>query len=135
MASVLKPVGQLAGGRGFAGTLQAGHEHHSRRLRSKLQAGRLLAEYGDKFVADNFDDLVAGGERGHYFLADGFRLDLIDQLLDDFEVYVGLEQSETDLAQGLLNIFLVEDGLPAQGFKGTLELLGKILEHRRNWLF
>ena len=43
MAAVLEPVRQLARGRGLAGTLQASHQHHGRRLRGKLHPNRVFA--------------------------------------------------------------------------------------------
>ena len=81
MAALLQPVRQLAGGRRLTGTLQAGHENDGRRLRGKLQLGRVFAQDLDQFVAHNLDDLLAGRERGHHLLADRLRPDVVDQLL------------------------------------------------------
>ena len=36
VSAILKPVGKLAGGSGFARALQPGHEHNGRRLRGEL---------------------------------------------------------------------------------------------------
>ena len=97
MPALLQPVRQLARGGRFAGTLQAGHQHDRRRLRGELQLGRVLAEHLDQFVAHDLDDLLARRECRQHFLADRLRLDLVDELLDDLEVDVGLEQRQTNL--------------------------------------
>ena len=135
MSAILQPVRQLAGGGGLAGTLQAGHEHDGGRLRGELQLGRVFAENLDQFVAHDLDDLLARRKRGHDFLADGLGLNLVDELLDDFEVDVGFEQREADFAQRLLDIFFGEDGLSAEGLERALQFFLKILKHRRKRLF
>ena len=59
---------------------------------------RVLAEDLDQFIAHNLDDLLARRQRRQHFLADGLGLNVVDQLLDDFEVDVGLKQRQPDLA-------------------------------------
>ena len=81
VSAVLQPVGQLAGGGGLTGTLQAGHQDDGRRLRGELQLGGVFAKNLDQFVADDLDDLLAGRQRGQHFLAHRFRLDVVDELL------------------------------------------------------
>ena len=97
----LQPCGELAGGGGFAGALQAGHQDDRRRLRGELEARGVLAEERDQFVAHDLDDLLGRRERGQHFLADGLVADVLDQVLDDVEVDVGFEQRDADFAQGL----------------------------------
>ena len=76
------------------------------------------------------------GERAvSHFLPDGLGLDLVDELLDDFEVDVGFEQRQPNFAQGLADVFVGEDGLSAQGLEGALQFFLKILKHRRKPLF
>ncbi len=62
MAALFEPGGELAGGGGFAGALQAGHEDDGRGLRGEFEAGGVGAEGGDELVADDFDDLLGGRE-------------------------------------------------------------------------
>ena len=81
----------------------------------------------------NLDDLLAGRKRGQHLLADGLVLDVVDELLDNFEVDVGLKQRQADLAQRLLHVFFVEGGLAAQGLERALKLFLKILKHRRSY--
>ena len=121
MAAILEPIGEFARGRGFAGALQSGHQNDGWRLRGKLHPRRIVAEDFDQFVAHNLDDLLAGRKRSQYLLADRLRLNLVDELLDDFEVDVGFQQRQTDLAQRFLDVFFAENGLAAQALKGALE--------------
>lgn len=81
-----------------------------------------MAEDFRQFVAHNFDDLLARGERSHDVLAQRFVLDFVDQLFDDLEVDVGFKQRQPDLPQRLLDVVLVQDGLAAQGLKRALQL-------------
>ena len=106
MAALFEPGGELAGGGGFAGALQAGHENDRGRLRGEFEAGRVFAEQGDELVANDLDDLLGGRERGEDFGSDGFDADLLDQVRDDVEVDVGLEQGYANLAAGLRRCFL-----------------------------
>jgi hypothetical protein len=47
---------------------------------------------------------------------------VIDKLLYDLEVDVGLEQRQPNGAQRLLHVFFIEGGLTPQGLKGALKL-------------
>ena len=82
-----------------------------------------MAEDFDQFIAENLDDLIPGRKRRRHLLADGLLLDVIDKLLDDFEVDVGLKQRQTNRAQRLLNVFFIEDGFAPQGLERALQLL------------
>ena len=73
----------------------------------------------------NLDDLLAGRERGRDLLADRLGLDLVDELLDDLEVDVGLEQRQANFAQRLLHVLFGERGLPAQGLERALKFFLK----------
>ena len=64
VAALFEPGRELAGGGGFAGALQAGHENDRGRLRGEFEAGRVFAEEGDELVANDLDDLLGGRERG-----------------------------------------------------------------------
>ncbi len=129
MSALLEPVRQFARGGRLAGTLQSGHEHDGGRLRGELHARGVFAEDLDEFVAQDLDDLLAGRERGHDFLADSLGANLVDELLDDLEVDVGLEQGHADFAQGLVDVFLGQRGLSAEGLEGALEFFLEILKH------
>src|SRR4029077_14162880 len=98
-------------------------------LRGELHARGVFAKHLDELVAENLDDLLSRREGGHDLLTDSFGADLIDKLLDNLEVDVGLEQRQADFAQGLVDVFLGQGGLSAEGFEGALEFFLKILEH------
>ncbi len=79
VTALLEPGGQLAGGRGFAGALQAGHQNHGRRLGGEVEARGVFAEQRDELVADDLDHLLGGRERGEDFGPDGFCADVLDR--------------------------------------------------------
>ncbi len=86
-----------------------------------MQLGRVLAQHLHHLVAHNLDDLLARRKRRQHFLPDGLGLDLINQLLDDLEVDVGLKQRQPNLPQRLLDILLGKRGLPAQSLECALK--------------
>jgi hypothetical protein len=43
------------------------------------------------------------------FLPDGSFLDPVDEVLDDFEIYIGLEERQTHLAHGFFDVILFEN--------------------------
>src|SRR5689334_19937727 len=129
MSAILQPIGELAGSSRLTRTLQSGHEHDRRRLRGELHPRRVFAEDLDQFVTQDLDDLLAGGERGHDFLADGLGTNVVDEFLDDLEVDVGLEQGEANFAKRLVNILFGQRGLAAEGLESALQFFLKILKH------
>ena len=78
---------------------------------------------------DDFDDLFGGGECGGYFFADGSGADVLDELVDDGEVDVGLEEGESDLAEGFGDVVVGDGALAAEIFEGTLEFVGEVFKH------
>ena len=76
VAALFEPGGELAGGGGFAGALQAGHEDDGGGLGGEFEAGGVGAEGGDELVADDFDDLLGGVEGGGDFGAEGLGADV-----------------------------------------------------------
>ena len=97
------------GGRGrLARALQPGHQDHGRRVRSEGEIAAGAAHQLGELVVDRLDHGLAGVER----LADLGAGEALAQrgceVLDDLEVDVGLEQRQTDLAQGLVDVLLGE---------------------------
>lgn len=109
--------------------MQAGHQDDGWRLRGFLEAGGVAAEDVDQFVVDDFDDLFGGRERGGNFFADGAGADAFDEVGDDGEVDVGLEEGETDLAEGVGDVLVGDGALAAEGLKGTLEFVAEVFKH------
>jgi hypothetical protein len=62
----------------------------------RILAWRYLAQNFNQVVADNFDDLLTGREQSSC-VPHGLACDLIYEMLDYFEVYVCLKQSEAQL--------------------------------------
>jgi hypothetical protein len=54
---------------------------------------------------------------------------VVDDVLGDGEVDVGLEEGEADLAEGVVDVLVGEGALAAEGLEGSLEFFGEILKH------
>ena len=83
----------------------------------------------DQFVADDLHHLLGRRQRGHDLLAHRLLADVVDQVLDDLEVDVGLQQRQADLAQRLVDVLLGQLALPAEILERALQLFGKVLKH------
>ena len=129
VSGLLEPVRELARSGGLAGTLQTRHQHNRGRLGGELQFGRVFAQDGDQFVANNLDHLLGGRKRGQHLLAQRLFADVLDQFFDDVEVNVGFEQRHADFFQRFADVFFRQGALSAQILKGTLQLIGKVLKH------
>ncbi len=129
MTALLEPCGQLAGGGGLAGALQASHKNDRGRLRGEFEAGRIFAEHGDELVAHDFDDLFGGRERGEHFGADGLDADVLDEVADDVEVDVGFKQGYAKFAQSFSDVFFSERALAAEGLEGALQFVCEVFKH------
>lgn len=90
------------------------------------------AEERGQFVLEDFDDLLTGRDALENLLAEGTLLDLGDEVLGDGEVNVGIEQSQTDLAQGVGNVRLGEPTVTPEVLEGLLKLVGEIGEHAKS---
>ena len=129
MAALLEPLGEFAGGGGFAGALQAGHQDDGGRLGGEFEAGGVRAEDGDELVVDDLDDLLGGGEGGGDLGAQGLGADVFDEVAGDVEVDVGFEQGDADLAEGFVDVLVGEGALAAEGLEGALEFFGESFKH------
>src|SRR6185437_13555792 len=106
------------GGAGYlTGTLQPDDEHHRRRLVREAQPGGMAAEHLSQLVADDFDNLLAGRERSENVFAHRLIFNLLNELLDNFEVNVGLKQRYADFTERLLHVGGGQLPFPAQIFK------------------
>ena len=115
----LQPCGQFACGGGFARSLKSGHQDNRRR-RAEPQLGGIAAQDLDQFIVNDLDYLLRRRERRHYFLANRFCLDLVNELLDHFEVDVRLQQRHADFLKRLLDVFLAQLALAAQVLECSL---------------
>ncbi len=79
VAALFEPLGELGGGGGFAGALEAGHEDDGGGLGGGAEFGDVAAEEGDELVVDDFDDLLGGREGGGDLGAEGLGSDVVDE--------------------------------------------------------
>ena len=82
------------------------------------------SENMNQLVVNNLDDLLAGRKRGENFLPHRLLLDVLDKLLYYAEMHVGLEQSDTDLAQSGLHVLGRQFAFAAQVLENALQLVG-----------
>src|SRR3954469_15084864 len=125
----LEEAGELGGRGRLAGALQAGHEDDRRRPRRERDAHRRAAHERRELLVDDLDDLLAGVELADDLGPQAALLDGRRELLDDLEVHVGLEQRETDLAHGLVDVVLGQRPVGADVGERLLKLLGQGVEH------
>ncbi len=123
MAAFFEPLGEFSRGGGFAGALQAGHKDDGGGLGGEFELGGVVAEDVHELVADDFDDLLGGIERGGDFRPEGLGADVVDDLAGDVEVDVGFEERGADPAEGVVDVFVGEGALAAEVFEGALELV------------
>ena len=62
VAALFEPLRELAGGGGFAGALEAGHEDDGGGLGGELEARGVAAEDVLELVGDDLDELLGGGQ-------------------------------------------------------------------------
>src|SRR4051794_26787510 len=125
----LQVAGELGARRRLARALEAGHEDHGRRARRERDAHRGAAHQRGELLVDDLDDLLPRIELADDLRAEAALLHGRRELLDDLEVDVGLEQRETDLAHGPVDVVLGQRPVGADVGERLLELLGKGVEH------
>jgi len=123
VAGFFEPLGEFAAGGGFTGALEACHENDAGWLGGFLEARGVFAEDINELVVNDFDDLLGGAEGSGDFFADGAGADVLDQLVDDGEVDIGLEEGESDLAERFGDVLVGDRALAAETFKRTLEFV------------
>jgi len=96
------------------------------------EGGGAFAEEADKFVVDDFDDLLARGDALEDFLADALLLHAVDEFADDFEMDVGAEESRADLFEGLGHVFFREFADATEVAESVAEFFGERFEHGRH---
>ena len=103
----------LGGGRGLARALQAGHQDDRGRLRGQVQVGHAFAHRGRQFAVHDAHQRLAGVERAHHLLAQGFFLDAGDEVAHHRQRHVGLQQGHAHLAQHVLDVAVGDARLAA----------------------
>jgi hypothetical protein len=139
---VLEALGDLGGGGGLAGALQADHEHAHRRHRGEIEAGavqhrglgsiRVAAEHAHEFVVDDLHDHLAGGDRLDHRLADGLLADRGDEVLHHRQGDVGLQQRHAHLAHGGGDVGLRQRAAARELAENRTQPFRQSVEHRRS---
>ena len=121
--SALQPTREFSRRRGLAGALQTRQQEHRWNSRRKFQFRGGAAQQLDQLIPYDLHDLLCRREAVQDFLALAFDSNILDQLLDDLDLHVGFEQSETDLPQRLGHVLFSELGFAPKSLKHVLELL------------
>ena len=89
----------------------------------------LATEDLDQFLVDDLDDLLRRIQRLGDLFATGSLFDPGDELADHRQRDVRLQQRETDLPRGRLDVLLGQPPLAAQRGEDRCQPVGKRLEH------
>ena len=147
---LLQAQRDLGRGGGLARALQADHQNGHRRRGVQVQdLGRptvaalfsiggvgvlglgpqASGQHLDQGVMDDLDDHLPGGDGLDDLLPDRAVLDGGDELLDHRQGDVGLQQGDTHLAHGLVDVVLRDAALAAQLLQHIAEATGQPIEH------
>ena len=132
-------LGQLGGGGGLAGALQAGHQDHRRRLRGEVQFGHRLeravlvglAHRGGELAVHDAHQRLARRQRADHVLAQRLVLDAGDEVAHHRQRHVGLEQRHAHLAQHVLHVAFGNAGFAAHRLHEARQAVGQGGGHRR----
>ena len=125
-----EPLGELGGGGGFAGALQADHHDGDRGGRVEIDRLGVGAERRDQLVVDDLDHHLAGRDRLDDLDADGALLDLLAERARHIECHVGLEQRAPNLAQRRVDVLLRKRAAPRQTVEDAAKPFRETVEHR-----
>ena len=117
--------GELGCRRRLAAALKTDEHDRVREPAGKFEplASRAAHELHET-VVDDLDDLLPGREALEDFLPNGSRPDILDEVLDDAEVHVGLEKGHPDLLHGVLDVLLVEPPAAPELLEDAVEFIG-----------
>src|SRR5581483_4431008 len=119
---------------GFTGALKADDHDLDGRLDLEVEFARLTAHRPRQFIGNEPDEMLLGSERAEDFLSERLLLDVIDKVADDADIDVGLEQGETDLPEGLLDVTFGDAPVPAKFLEDPFESVAKRVEHKSDAL-
>ena len=83
----------------------------------------------DKTVVHDFHDLLAGRNAVQHLLPHRPDTHVLDEVLDDLEIHIGLEQGHADLPERPLNILLVQPAFSLQLLENTVQFFRQIFKH------
>ena len=126
---LLPPQGELGGGGGLAGALQAGHEDDRRRPRRVAELECLAAEHPDQLLVHGADDLLARGQALGERLGADPEPDAVAEASGDGQLDVGLQERGADLLERLVEVRVADAPLAAQAGRDALQAVGEGVEH------
>ena len=89
-------------------------------LEAKLKRAVSRPRRAIELVANDFDHLLGGRERGEDFSADGLLANVLKEVGDDLEVDVGFKEGDANFAQGVGDVLFSERALAAKVFEDAL---------------
>ena len=129
LALATKQGGELGGGRGLAGALEAGEHDDRWGLRGGGKPDGLAAEHPDELLVDDLDHLLAGGERLEHLLAKGLGFHVLKEGAHRREGHVRLEEGHPDLPQRLVDLLLGQPPARAELAEDVVEAVAEGVEH------
>ena len=126
-ALAFEAAGELRGGGGFAGAVEAAEEDAGGRV--EVERDLIATEELGELVLEDFDDLLPGFDRFEDLGAHRLVLHVGDEGLGDGELDVGLEEGEADLAEGVGDVFFGDFPDAAEVAEGFVERVGEGGKH------
>ena len=120
---------ELGSRRRLARALQADKHDRGRRRRMRLDSSLAPAQELHHLVVDELDHLLAGRDAAERLVADRLLADGRHELPRDPEVDVRLQQGQTHLAQGLVDVAFGQAALVAEASEDGSELVSQRVEH------
>ena len=129
LAFLFEQIGcEFAGGGGLTRALQADDHPDRRRAGSEKRLG-VFAEQVGEFIANDFDDLLIGGELQHDFAAEGSKADAGEKFINDREGDIAIEHRFANFGERGVQVFFGEFALAAKVFESALQLFGEVFKH------
>ena len=99
MPLLLEMIGELRAKRRLPRSLESRDHHDRRRHRGKPDFRARRPHQFHQLVVDDLDDELARSDALENLLSDGARPDVVDELLDDLVVDVGIEENAANLTE------------------------------------
>ena len=125
-----KPRGQLGSTRGFARTLQTGHQHHGGWLAGIGDLQRFATQQRHQFGLHRFDHLLGGVERFGKCFAHRLFADACQHVAHHGDVYVGFEQCGANFGENFVDVGFAQATAIAQFADDRTEAVTQRIKHQ-----
>ena len=122
MAAPLEVQGKFCAEGRLPRSLQTRHKDHGGWSRTKCHRCRGGPEQRDELVMDQLHNELAGCDARENVLPQRLCLDVVDELLRNLVVDVGIQEDPADLTEGLANVGLADLPLPPKPFQRSFKL-------------